>query len=474
MIEILSKTPFKVLLRLLPILVAILVVTYLVISKSGPIRNEESELIRALRVIEIPSVNLVPRAIGYGAAKPAQIWEAVAEVQGTISSIHPRLKSGELIKAGSLLAQINPTEYELALERLEASIEETRAKLKELNEEEENTKSIVAIEQRSMELALKSLERKRGLLKKQSLPQDEVDREERTFLQQKQRVQQLQNTLTLIPSRREALNAALAVQQVDLKQAKIDLAKTTIHAPFNCRLVDVNIEAEQYVHASQPLFKAHGADATEIEARFRPEELRVLLDQHKRKQLGLELGTNAFQHLFSDVRGLVSLQSEYWTVEWEARIDRFRESVDPITREFQVVVAVDHPYKKAIPGERPPLVAGMFCRVELQAPPRPGSVVVPRSAIHDSSVYLIDQEQRLRKQEVVVDFLQWEFVVIQSGLSSGEQLVVSDPSPAIIGMKVKPVTDEELGIYLQTLSQRGTNQDNSHQGSPSREEEVNP
>jgi multidrug efflux pump subunit AcrA (membrane-fusion protein) len=119
---------------------------------------------------------------------------------------------------------------------------------------------------------------------------------------------------------------------------------------------------------------------------------------------------------------------------------------------MKVVVAVDRPYEKAMPGERPPLTAGMFCRVELQAPVRPGSVVVPRTAIHDDSVFVIDQERRLQKKQVEVDFVQSEFVVIKSGLSGGETVVVSDPSPAIIGMKVSPVTDEGLKQHLLALS----------------------
>ena len=78
---------------------------------------------------------------------------------------------------------------------------------------------------------------------------------------------------------------------------------------------------------------------------------------------------------------------------------------------------------------------------------------MPRSAIHDSNVFVIDQEHRLQKKQVVVDFAQSDFVVIKSGLSGGEMVVVSDPSPAIIGMKVSPVADDSLKQHLVALSQ---------------------
>ena len=128
--------------------------------------------------------------------------------------------------------------------------------------------------------------------------------------------------------------------------------------------------------------------------------------------------------------------------------------MDPKTREIKVVAAVDSPYEKALPGVRPPLTAGMFCRVELQGPARGGSVIVPRSAIHDDILFVIDREHRVQKKRVVVDFAQSEFVVIKSGLRGGEMVVVSDISPAIIGMKVTPVPDDRLRQHLTALSQQ--------------------
>lgn len=446
----------KGVLTLLPIAAAILVVVYLVAHQPEPSQKHEQESIRTLRVIEAPSVDLIPRAVGYGVAEPERVWEAVAEVKGTVSSLHPYLKSGELIAAKSLLIQIDPTEYELTIARLKAGIEETRAKIKELNAEEANQQRLLELEQKSLKLARKSLERKSGLVKSRAISEDAVDLEERTFLQQKQTVQRLENALALIPSKRKALNSALAVQQADLKQAEIDLAKTTIKAPFDCRLGDVDMEIGQFVRAGQLLFKAHGTAVTQIEARFRIEALKNILSEQMRRRFQPGLSTGAFKQLFSDVKVLVSLKSGDWSARWEARIDGLREAVDPKTREIKVVAAVDRPYDKAIPGERPPLTAGMFCRVELQGPLRSESVVVPRSAIHDTSVFVIGPEQRLQKRQVVVDFAQSDFVVIQSGLSGGEIVVVSDPSPAIIGMKVSPVTDDDLRTHLLALSQGDT------------------
>ena len=443
----------KGILTLLPIALAFGVVAYLVTHRSGPTERQDAELVRTLRVIETPAVDLVPQAMGYGVAEPGWVWEVVAEVKGTVSSIHPRLKSGEMIGAKTVLIQIDPTEYELAVARLEASVQENQAKIKELTETEENTKRLVTVEQKSLELARTLFERKRVALERDAISQDDVDREERNLLQQTLTVQHLQNTLALIPSKQKALESALSVQQSHLKQARIDLAKTVITSPYDCRLGDVSIDAGQFVRAGQSLFNAHSTAVAVVEARFRLEALRPLLSEQRRQQFQPGLSTGAFKQLFDDVRVLVSLQSGDWSVQWDAKIDRFRETVDAKTREIKVVVSVDRPYEKAVPGVRPPLTAGMFCRVELHAPARAGSLVIPRSAIHDSHVFVIDQEHRLQKKPVVVDFVQAECVVLKSGLSRGEMLVVSDPAPAITGMKVAPLADDHLKQYLVNSSQ---------------------
>lgn len=443
----------KRLLTILPIVAAVLVVAYLLMHRANPVRKPVGEAVRTLRVIKAPLVELVPSAKGYGVAEPGQIWEAVAEVKGTVLSIHPRLKPGELIDAKSVLIQIDPTEYELAMARLEANIEEIQANIHKLTADKENTKRLLAIEQRSIVLAQKILERKRELAKRNAISFDEVDREEKLFLVQKQAVQQLENTLSLIPSQQKALNATLAARHADLKLTKINLSKTVIIAPFDCRLHDVSIEAGQFVHANQSLFKTHSTAVTNIEARFEIKDLRNIISEKKRKELKSGIDADAIKQLFIDVKVLVHLQKADWSTKWEARIDRIREVMDSQTREIRVVVAVDRPYEQAVPGEHPVLMPGMFCRVELQGQVRPKSIVLPRSALYENVVFIVDEQDRLNKRQVAVDFAQSEFVVIKSGLSGDEIVVVSDPSPAITGMKVSSISDDALRQHILDISQ---------------------
>jgi RND family efflux transporter MFP subunit len=444
----------RIFLVLIPVAAALATAGYLVVHRPGPAEKQTPETIHTLRVIPAPVVDLVPRAYGYGIAEPVQVWEAVTQVKGRVIATHPDLKPGQFIKKGQLLVHIDPVEYELAVARLEALIDQARASLSELDTEAGNLRQLIEIEQRSLALAEKMLARRQQAAASRAVSREDVDREEKNFLAGKKALQQLKNSLALIPSRRNALNAALNLHQADLAQAQIDLENTRIHAPFDCRLADVTIEPDQYVGRGQGLFKAHGIGTAQIHARLRMESMRRLLGGQAREQFGPDMDPDTFRQVFSSISATVSIADADWPVQWEARIERLRESVDPGTREILVTAVVDRPYEAAVPGKRPPLMPGLFCRVDLTAPARTGQVVLPRSAVHDQTVFLLDAENRLNKKQVEKEFVFQDLAVIAKGLAGGETVVVSDPAFAITGMKIRPVKDDDL---LQVITRQAEN-----------------
>ncbi len=261
----------------------------------------------------------------------------------------------------------------------------------------------------------------------------------------------------MLPSRRKALKATLASHTADLQQAKLNLTRTVIKAPFDCRLAAVNVEHGQFVSTGQTMFEAHGTAAVEIEAKFRPEQLRTLLSDDKRSAIESGLTMEALRKVFN-LTVIVRVRSGEWEATWPARFDRVREIVDPRTRAINVIAIVDDPYKKIVPGVRQALVRGMYCEMELIAPARKGCVVLPRSALHGDRVYLMDADGRLRERSLRIAFTQGEIAVVEAGLAGGENVIVSDPTPAIEGMKIDAVPDPDLlrTLIEQAQNKRGT------------------
>ncbi len=446
-----GKSLPKRLLILPPIIVGIAVLAWQVTGRQGPQQAEPSEVPRPVRVISPQPVAVVPRALGYGYVQPGAVWEAVAEVSGKVVYRHPDLERGRILAAGTEMLRIDETDYQLALAQIESNLESVSAQLAELDLREANTRSSLEIERRRTALASEELERKRALLLKGNASQASVDQAESDLLAQRQRLQDLENALNLIPAERRVLKASYALSDSQRKEAERDLERTTIRLPFDARIADVKVEATQFVSVGQQLVVADSIDVAEVSAQMAINHIRPLIrpaagDSGSSIDI-FEAGPRAW-----GLTAIVRLLLDEDPVVWEARIDRISDAIDPQTRTVGVIVAVDEPYRRARPGERPPLVKNMYVEVELRAPPLPERIVVPRVAVHrgpdGDRIYLADADDRLAIRRVKLQLVQSDFVVVGEGLSPGERVVISDLIPAIEGMLLSPSEDAELAARL--------------------------
>ena len=155
-----DRLPFShKLLILPPIIIGLLVLKFMVAGKEPPAKIDRVEPTRTVRVVEVPMIELFPMAEGYGPIQPARVWTAVSQVSGTITYIHPKLRDGEILIAGTELVHIDPQDYEIALAQ-------TKAELNELDGKEKNARSSLGIEKRNLELARNELTRINKLVKK--------------------------------------------------------------------------------------------------------------------------------------------------------------------------------------------------------------------------------------------------------------------------------------------------------------------
>ncbi len=419
----------RMLLILPPIAVGILVLVLMAGNRKPLVQAETATPAKPVRTVEVRQVELVPVAEGYGSVKPAQLWTAVAEVSGRIVELHPRLRDGEILPAGTLLLRIDPVDYELNLAQAEAA-------LAELDIQQTNTKATLEIEQRNLKIAEREYNRISKLAAKGTASQSNLDDAERTLVNSRNAVQNIRNTLALIPTQRKVLEAKQT-------QAERDLANTNIVAPFNLRVANLQIENDQYVSKGQSLFEGDSVDRVEVLAQFPLSSLRRLFIGREDIHADTALMGEDLPRMVQ-LEPLVRLDMGTTQAEWQAEFVRFSDNVDPQTRTMGVVVAVDKPFEKVKPGVRPPLSKGMFVQVMLRGPVQPNRLVVPRAALRDGQLYLVSKEQRLQRQPVKVLFNQGSISVVANGLSKGDRVVVSDLVPAVDGMPLKPQNDPVL------------------------------
>ena len=107
---------------------------------------------------------------------------------------------------------------------------------------------------------------------------------------------------------------------------------------------------------------------------------------------------------------------------------------------LHVVARVTAPYARSEGSQRPPLAAGMFVSAEIEGRELKGVFVLPRPALRDdATVLVVDDDDRLRFRQVEVIKRGRHEVVVGSGLTGSERIVVS-PLPAVTdGMLVRTI-----------------------------------
>ncbi|MBT6477891.1 MAG: efflux RND transporter periplasmic adaptor subunit, partial [Gammaproteobacteria bacterium] len=232
--------------------------------------------------------------------------------------------------------------------------------------------------------------------------------------------------------------------------AKRDLDNTRIHAPFNLRIANLSMEMDQYITSGQKLFEGDGVDRSEVVAQVALSSMRNLFLGHQETPPSKQELTEGLAK-YADLKATILMDigdTAGRPAQWEAEFVRFTDNIDSETRTIGVVVALDKPFEKIIPGQRPPLSKGMFVKVLLQGRIQPQQIVVPRSALRNGKVYLLDEQQRLLIHQVEVRYSQNGLSVIQSGIEAGQQLVLSDLVPAIAGMRLQPQVDIRMEQQL--------------------------
>jgi RND family efflux transporter MFP subunit len=454
---------------LIPILIGIATLALLRQTKTLPEQKSVAENPLSVRVLRVPKVTVIPKAVGYGTVRPSITWEAVAEVKGKILHKHVRLDKGNILEAGTRLLQIDPTDYELTIAQIQADIQAIQAQRQELQARSENTRLAIQIEQEALALNKRELERKRELLGKGGVSRSDLESQEQALLAQQQKLQSQLNTLNLLPSQQALLEAQLASQQARLATAQRDLAQTEVVMPFTGRIAEVKVEENQFVREGEVLLVADGMQLAEVEAQIPIEQMSNLIRSDREIDL-MSLSGDPLPAL--GLSAVVRLEEGSLRADWTGRFARISDTLDLKTRTVGVIIEVDQPYANVQPGVRPPLFKGLFVQLDLHGRSRPDSLVIPRLALHDGlanecdtrrdgctrmpRVYLVDQADRLEIRPVQVSLIQAEFVVIGKGLRAGERVVVSDLIPAIQGMLLAPVEDTTSRSRLIQLATAGT------------------
>jgi RND family efflux transporter MFP subunit len=367
--------------------VAALVTAVLLLTRPPVKRAERERRVPGVSVVEVQPRSLQLSVSTHGTVKPRTESDLVPEVSGPVVSVSPHLVSGGFFEAGEVLLEIDPRDYEAALERAKAA--RVRA-------------------ESDHERAAKELRRIRNLRQRGAASESKVDDAENA----------------------ERVSAASLREAVaSMEQAERDLERTRVRASYAGRVREESVGVGQFVNRGTAVARLYATDWVEV---------RLPIPDRELAYLELPLAGRAEGDAASKPR--VTLHAEFAGGEhrWTGTLERTEGEIDPRSRMVHVVARVEAPYATQ-PG-RPPLAVGLFVRAEIEGRRVDGAFVLPRSALDGGGhVWLVDGEGRLRRRSVQVLRAQRDEVVVEGGLDAGERVVLTPPEAAVEGMRVEPI-----------------------------------
>ena len=382
----------RALLPLLIIVIALGLTFVLIQSRKSPKPQETPYLGPLVEVMPLVKGKRQIIVSGTGSAQSRYEVAITPQVKGRVSELSPRMVAGGIFQKGELLFTIEDLDYQLAIILAQSSL--AQAELELLRNEN-----------------LADLARKEWhLLNTGSVVEP--------------------NPLVVYEPQLKSARAQRDAAQANVEQAKLNLQRTRVFAPFNCYVRSEQLEIGQFLNTGAPVATVAGVDQIEIVVPLPLDELVWLQVPRNSTELNGSLAQ-------------VELQSGGQTFHWQGVITRALGEIDPRNRMARVVVTVADSFsqdKGKLPSN---LLPGMFVTVHLKGEEISDVIAVPRGALHDNdTLWVADDENRLHIREVDILRRERDQVLIRSGLDAGERLILTNLSGAAEGMLLRPQMPE--------------------------------
>ncbi len=383
--------PRRMIRRLLPLVLiisAVLVVAMLVnINRNKrPERIENTDKAVMVDVIQAErrSLNFVVNTQGTVAPRTETIL--VSEVSGKVSSVSAAFVAGGFFRAGEVLLQIDPSDYQTALKRAEAALASRQARL--------------ADEQARSDQALRDWRN----LGRTGEPSELVLRKP-----------QLQDA-----------RANVSAAEADVQKARRDLQRTRITVPYDGLVTEKGVDIGQFVAPGTPLGVTFSVDTAEV---------RLPISVNDVAYLELPSVMEASGKSFPQVQ--LTAEEGNSIRRWQARIIRTEGVVDTNNRMIYAVAEITDPYGVLGISEQDELKVGTFVRAGIEGIAVEDMIVLPRYAMqNDATVLIVNDKNLLEIRPVRIARAEPRVVYIDSGLSGGERVITTNLDAPIPGMKL--------------------------------------
>ncbi len=398
------KRLLQVFLPALVILAAIFMARTLIKMRKKPAREAPQVMSVPVRTMEV-ALGSAPLTIeAAGTVLPSRQVELRPQVSGQIVEMSENLQPGGVFKEGDVILRIDPRDYQFALEKQKAQLEQA-----EFEVTQEKGRGAIA-------------EREWGLL-----GEDMSSTPEGKELALRK------------PHLKRAL-AALEAAKIGLEEAKLDLERTTITAPFNVLVKKESVDPGQLVTTQTVLATLSGTDSYWVQASLPVSDIDLFQLPHPTGEPG------AFARIIHKTGSSV--------IEKQGRVVRLLGDLEEAGRMARVLIEIQDPLGLKQASNQAPLLLGAFVHVEIQGDTLENVFAVPATALREGDrLWLKTEEDTLEIRTVNVLRRQQNKVFIDKGLHPGDKIVVSRIGTPVPGMGLNEIDAREP---IETAAKEGS------------------
>lgn len=339
-----------------------------------------------VNTVQVERSNFTPTINAMGTVVPSQDVMLSPRVGGQIIELSENFTPGGYIEEGEMLLQIDPADYQNALQQRKSELQQAQTNLE--------------IEMGRQNVARQDYE----------LLDDSLTNENRSLV-----------------LREPQLNAARSnVQSAEaaVEQAQLNLERTTIRAPFDAYILSRNVNLGSQVSPGDELARLVGRDTYWIETTVPLRHLRYI-----------DIPQNG------DEGSPVTIRNRSVWEEGESRqgtLFRLVGTLTDETRLARVLVEVDDPHGYLDENnDQPRLMIGSFVEANIQAQELQDVVRLSRDYVRQDNTIWVNENDTLRIRNANILFRDANYAYITEGLEDGEHVVTTNLTTVVDGSPLR-------------------------------------
>ncbi len=372
---------------LIPISIVIMgILVFYILIKTRPTasklpKKNEALLVEVTPVAKVSKATLVEAT---GTIVPAVQIPLQTQVSGRIIEVSDNFIPGGIIKKGDVILKVDPTDFRLELKQRQSELATAQANLK--------------LEQGNQSIAKAEYD----------LLSETLNQEDLTLVLRKPHIE-------IVESKVDAAKAAV-------ERAEVDLARTTITAPFNGAILERSVEIGAQISQGSAFGSFVGTDKYWLEAKIPVDHLKWLEFPTESQEGSTVEITNSNAWGEKNIKGKISHVSK--NLEQNGRL-------------LTVYVSIDSPLKIA-KEKGIQIFLNSYVNLKILGKELENVISISRDYLRNGDiVWVMNEKNEMEIRKIKIEFKGVNEVFISDGLKEGEFLIKSNVNTPVAGMKLR-------------------------------------